>query len=121
MAINKRLFPSKTRLLRKKPMVFVNNAVLIPLKTVVLTRGTMVMAAKKLLLAAFLRVYRVFPRVFLIIGRNSAIPDGCFWSQPARVIVNPGFRRCGAGVPFTGYSIGSRGQPMDGAVGPTID
>lgn len=64
MAINKLLFPSKARILRIKPMVFVKNAVLIPLKTVVLTRGTKVMAAKKLLSAAYIMVFMVFPMVF---------------------------------------------------------
>jgi hypothetical protein len=45
-------------------MVFVKNAVLIPLKTVVLTRDTMVMAAKKLLSAAYIMVFMVFSIVF---------------------------------------------------------
>jgi hypothetical protein len=62
-------------------MVFVKNAVLIPLKTVVLTRGTMIMAVKKLLSAAYIMVFMVFPIVFFIFGRSSAIPDGCFWSS----------------------------------------
>jgi len=48
-------------------MVFMKNAVLIPLKTVVLTQNAVAMASIKLLSAAYIRVFMVFPIVFLLL------------------------------------------------------